>query len=85
MFLRRAVRHRVRYLADKIEAAVTRADQHRPSRILSVAAGPAMEIQHLGQVMVPVTAHEGTTARTLAGLAGDDYGQSDDRHAPGWR
>jgi pimeloyl-ACP methyl ester carboxylesterase len=32
-----------------------------------------------GQVMVPVTAHEGTTARTLAGLAGDDYGQSDDR------
>jgi extracellular factor (EF) 3-hydroxypalmitic acid methyl ester biosynthesis protein len=37
----------VQYLADKIEAAVTRGDQHRPARILSVAAGPAMEIQHL--------------------------------------
>ncbi|HEY5357118.1 MAG TPA: class I SAM-dependent methyltransferase [Streptosporangiaceae bacterium] len=43
----RAVRHRVQYLADKIEAAVTRSEQHRPARILSVAAGPAMEIQHL--------------------------------------
>lgn len=41
----RAVRHRAQYLADKIEAAVTDGGRRRPARILSVAAGPAMELQ----------------------------------------
>ncbi len=41
----RAVRHRALYLGDKIEAAVTRGRRDRPARILSVAAGPAMELQ----------------------------------------
>ena len=41
----RAVRHRAQYLTEKIEAAVTRGGQHRLVRILSVAAGPAMELQ----------------------------------------
>jgi extracellular factor (EF) 3-hydroxypalmitic acid methyl ester biosynthesis protein len=40
----RAVRHRARYLAEKIEAAVAHG-RPRPARILSVAAGPAMELQ----------------------------------------
>jgi hypothetical protein len=42
----RAVRHRMRYLAAKLEAALT-PDRPRPIRILSVAAGPAMELQLL--------------------------------------
>ena len=41
----RAVRHRAHYLAEKIEAAVACGGRHRPTRILSVAAGPAMELQ----------------------------------------
>jgi extracellular factor (EF) 3-hydroxypalmitic acid methyl ester biosynthesis protein len=41
----RAVRHRADYLTEKIEAAVARGGRQRPARILSVAAGPAMEIQ----------------------------------------
>ena len=45
----RAVRHRAEYLAGKIEAAVTGAGRHRPARILSVAAGPAMELQMILQ------------------------------------
>jgi extracellular factor (EF) 3-hydroxypalmitic acid methyl ester biosynthesis protein len=42
-----AVRHRVQYLAGKIKAATARVGPHRPARILSVAAGPAMELQQL--------------------------------------
>jgi hypothetical protein len=42
-----AVRHRVRYLAGKIKAAAARVGPHRPARILSVAAGPAMELQQI--------------------------------------
>src|SRR5215469_5852182 len=42
-----AVRHRVRYLAAKIKAAAARVGPHRPARILSVAAGPAMELQQI--------------------------------------
>lgn len=42
-----AVRHRVCYLAGKIKAAAARVGPHRPARILSVAAGPAMELQQL--------------------------------------
>jgi hypothetical protein len=42
-----AVRHRVRYLAGKIKAAAARVGPHRPVRILSVAAGPAMELQQI--------------------------------------
>ena len=41
----RAVRHRALYLTEKIEAATARGGHHRPARILSVAAGPAMELQ----------------------------------------
>ncbi|HUK67339.1 MAG TPA: class I SAM-dependent methyltransferase family protein [Streptosporangiaceae bacterium] len=41
----RAVRNRAHYVAEKIEAVVTRGGRHRPARILSVAAGPAMEVQ----------------------------------------
>ena len=41
----RAVRHRAHYLAAKIEAAIARHERHGPVRILSVAAGPAMELQ----------------------------------------
>ena len=40
-----AVRHRAHYLAGKIKAAAVRAAPDRPARILSVAAGPAMELQ----------------------------------------
>src|SRR5262249_40970124 len=40
-----AVRHRAHYLAGKITAAAARGTPHRPARILSVAAGPAMELQ----------------------------------------
>jgi hypothetical protein len=40
-----AVRHRARYLVAKIAAAAVHHGQHRPARILSVAAGPAMELQ----------------------------------------
>jgi len=40
-----AVRHRAHYLAGKITAAAVRAAPDRPARILSVAAGPAMELQ----------------------------------------
>jgi extracellular factor (EF) 3-hydroxypalmitic acid methyl ester biosynthesis protein len=36
----KAVRHRGRYLAEKIETAVRRGGRQRPARILSVAAGP---------------------------------------------
>jgi hypothetical protein len=43
----RAVRHRAPYLAAKIKAAVARGGPHRPARILSVAAGPAMELQQI--------------------------------------
>jgi Methyltransferase domain len=42
-----AVRHRAPYLAGKITAAVSRRAPGRPVRILSVAAGPAMELQLL--------------------------------------
>ena len=41
----RAVRHRAHYLTEKIEAAAACGGPHRPARILSVAAGPAMELQ----------------------------------------
>jgi extracellular factor (EF) 3-hydroxypalmitic acid methyl ester biosynthesis protein len=41
----RAVRHRAHYLAGKITAAIARSGPHRPAHILSVAAGPAMELQ----------------------------------------
>src|SRR5215468_8033660 len=44
-----AVRHRARYLAGKIKAAAARGGPGRPARILSVAAGPAMELQQLLQ------------------------------------
>jgi hypothetical protein len=40
-----AVRHRAHYLVGKITAAAVRGGPHRPARILSVAAGPAMELQ----------------------------------------
>jgi extracellular factor (EF) 3-hydroxypalmitic acid methyl ester biosynthesis protein len=40
-----AVRHRAHYLVGKITAAAARGGPHRPVRILSVAAGPAMELQ----------------------------------------
>jgi hypothetical protein len=40
-----AVRHRAHYLVGKIAAATVRGGPHRPARILSVAAGPAMELQ----------------------------------------
>jgi extracellular factor (EF) 3-hydroxypalmitic acid methyl ester biosynthesis protein len=43
----RAVRHRADYLIGKIKAAVARAGDGRSARILSVAAGPAMEIQRI--------------------------------------
>src|SRR5215469_7651564 len=42
-----AVRNRVHYLAGKISAAVARSGPRRPARILSVAAGPAMELQQI--------------------------------------
>jgi hypothetical protein len=42
-----AVRHRVRYLAGKIKAAAARVGPRRPARILSVAAGPAIELQQI--------------------------------------
>ncbi len=41
----RAVRNRAHYLIGKIGAAVARSGGDRPARILSVAAGPAMELQ----------------------------------------
>ncbi len=41
----RAVRARAYYLVEKIEAAAAHGGRHRPARILSVAAGPAMELQ----------------------------------------
>ena len=41
----RAVRHRMHYLAGKVTTAAARGGPHRPARILSVAAGPAMELQ----------------------------------------
>ena len=40
-----AVRQRMNYLAGKIKTAVARGGPRRPARILSVAAGPAMELQ----------------------------------------
>ena len=40
-----AVRHRAHYLVGKITAAAGRGGPHRPARLLSVAAGPAMELQ----------------------------------------
>jgi hypothetical protein len=43
----RAVRQRAHYLVAKIAAAATRGGPLRPARILSVAAGPAMELQHI--------------------------------------
>lgn len=43
----RAVRHRAHYLASKITAAAARGGPHQPARILSVAAGPAMELQQI--------------------------------------
>ena len=42
-----AVRNRVQYLAGKISAAAARSGPGRPVRILSVAAGPAMELQQI--------------------------------------
>ena len=44
-----AVRGRARYLADKVDAAARQGEPRRPARILSVAAGPAMELQLLLQ------------------------------------
>jgi len=41
----RAVRHRAQYLVGKVTAAATCGEPDRPARILSVAAGPAMELQ----------------------------------------
>jgi hypothetical protein len=41
----RAVRQRAHYLTEKIEAVVARGGPGQPARILSVAAGPAMELQ----------------------------------------
>lgn len=41
----RAVRARAHYLVENIEAAAAHGGRHRPARILSVAAGPAMELQ----------------------------------------
>jgi extracellular factor (EF) 3-hydroxypalmitic acid methyl ester biosynthesis protein len=43
----RAVRNRAHYLAGKITSAAACSDAHRPARILSVAAGPAMELQQI--------------------------------------
>ena len=40
-----AVRNRAHYLAAKVTAAAAPGRPHRPARILSVAAGPAMELQ----------------------------------------
>ena len=40
-----AVRHRAHYLVGKITAAAVRGGPRRPARILSVAAGPAIELQ----------------------------------------
>jgi hypothetical protein len=40
-----AVRNRAHYLVGKITAAATRSGPRRPARLLSVAAGPAMELQ----------------------------------------
>ena len=42
-----AVRYRARYLAGKITAAAAHGGPGRPARILSVAAGPAMELQQI--------------------------------------
>ena len=42
-----AVRNRVNYLSSKIKAAVARSGSGRPVRILSVAAGPAVELQQI--------------------------------------
>lgn len=42
-----AVRYRARYLAGKITAAAEHGGPGRPARILSVAAGPAMELQQI--------------------------------------
>jgi hypothetical protein len=44
-----AVRHRAQYLAAKIKAAAAHGGPHRSARILSVAAGPAMELQMILQ------------------------------------
>lgn len=43
----RAVRNRVGYLIDKIRGVLARASRERAVRVLSVAAGPALEIQVL--------------------------------------
>ncbi|HET7016806.1 MAG TPA: hypothetical protein VFI65_22985 [Streptosporangiaceae bacterium] len=42
-----AVRNRVHYLAGKIRATIARREPGQPARLLSVASGPAMEIQYL--------------------------------------
>ena len=42
-----AVRNRVHYLAAKIRATIARCEPGQPTRLLSVASGPAMEIQYL--------------------------------------
>ena len=42
-----AVRNRVHYLAAKIRATIARCEPGQPARLLSVASGPAMEIQYL--------------------------------------
>ncbi len=42
-----AVRNRVHYLAGKIRATIARCEPGQPARLLSVASGPAMEIQYL--------------------------------------
>jgi extracellular factor (EF) 3-hydroxypalmitic acid methyl ester biosynthesis protein len=53
-----AVRNRVAYLGDKIVAAADKATSERPARILSVAAGPALEIQAL------LAVHDGLLERS---------------------
>jgi hypothetical protein len=42
-----AVRNRVNYLTEKIRATIARSEPGQPARLLSVAAGPAVENQHL--------------------------------------
>jgi hypothetical protein len=59
-----AVRHRAHYLAGKITAAAANGRPDRPVRILSVAAGPAMELQLILR-NDPVLVRAGRAAITL--------------------
>jgi hypothetical protein len=56
----RAVRYRARYLVEKIEAAVARGGHRGPVRIMSVAAGPAVELQLILQTNPALLAAERT-------------------------